>query len=153
MTRPMTLRTLAVPLVLAMLLVACGQKPGVHVDSGPLAHQGGGGGGGTGDGDFIVEDGDDFGDDFAAGDPDALPDDDFEADGGTPPPLGTAMVTVLPPTAVAATKEAVATVSRTSRRPPPAAVVVAAVAGRASPRARTARVSATTPSPSPSTRR
>jgi ABC-type branched-subunit amino acid transport system substrate-binding protein len=84
MTRPMTLRTLAVPLVLAMLLVACGQKPGVHVDSGPLAHQGGGGGGGTGDGDFIVEDGDDFGDDFAAGDPDALPDDDFEADGGDP---------------------------------------------------------------------
>jgi ABC-type branched-subunit amino acid transport system substrate-binding protein len=30
-------RMLAVPLVLALLVVACGQKPGVHVDSGPLA--------------------------------------------------------------------------------------------------------------------
>jgi ABC-type branched-subunit amino acid transport system substrate-binding protein len=30
-------RILAVPLVLALLVVACGQKPGVHVDSGPVA--------------------------------------------------------------------------------------------------------------------
>jgi branched-chain amino acid transport system substrate-binding protein len=86
MTRPMTIRTLAVPLVLAMLLVACGQKPGVRVDSGPLAHQGGGtaGDGGEADDGFFVEDGGDFDDDVAAGDPDTLSDDDLGAEGTEP---------------------------------------------------------------------
>jgi ABC-type branched-subunit amino acid transport system substrate-binding protein len=85
MTRPTTLRTLAVPLVFALLLVACGQKPGVHVDSGPLA-QGGGGGLGAEDGAFddglALEEGADegFDDGFEAGDPDALPEDEAVAD-------------------------------------------------------------------------
>jgi ABC-type branched-subunit amino acid transport system substrate-binding protein len=35
-----TVRGLVGTLVLAMTLVACGQKPGVHVDAGPLAHPG-----------------------------------------------------------------------------------------------------------------
>jgi ABC-type branched-subunit amino acid transport system substrate-binding protein len=89
MDRRTSLRTLAVPLVLALLLVACGQKPGVHVDSGPLAQQGGGFAAGdpgaVGDGfDDGFDDGfgdDGFGDDgFAAGDPDELPDGDLGGD-------------------------------------------------------------------------
>jgi ABC-type branched-subunit amino acid transport system substrate-binding protein len=35
-----TIRSLAATTVLAMALVACGQKPGVHVDAGPLAQGG-----------------------------------------------------------------------------------------------------------------
>jgi hypothetical protein len=35
-----TVRGLAASTALAMLLVACGQKPGVHVDTGPLAQGG-----------------------------------------------------------------------------------------------------------------
>jgi ABC-type branched-subunit amino acid transport system substrate-binding protein len=89
MSRTTTLRTFAAPLALAMVLVACGQKPGVHVDSGPLAAQGGGGGQLAADG--TVVEGDDgfedlgdvegFDDEFAAGDPDELPDDGGEAAG------------------------------------------------------------------------
>ncbi|MEX1162323.1 MAG: ABC transporter substrate-binding protein [Nitriliruptor sp.] len=36
-----TLRALAAPLALALTIVACGQKPGVHVERGPLAAGGG----------------------------------------------------------------------------------------------------------------
>jgi ABC-type branched-subunit amino acid transport system substrate-binding protein len=69
-------RALAVPVVLALLVVACGQKPGVHVDSGPMAGgQGvaddgmGEGGGAVADDEFAVDTG--TGDDAAqAGDQD-----------------------------------------------------------------------------------
>jgi ABC-type branched-subunit amino acid transport system substrate-binding protein len=84
MIRP-TLRTLAIPLVLALLLVACGQKPGVHVDSGPLAHQGEAGGelaaGDAFEDDVVFDDAEGgFDDEFAAGDPDELPEDGVDAD-------------------------------------------------------------------------
>jgi ABC-type branched-subunit amino acid transport system substrate-binding protein len=85
MTRPTTIRTLTVPLVLAMLLVACGQKPGVHVDSGPLAQQGDGtlaaeGGEAFDDGFMVEGEEGDLEGDFAAGEPDELPEDAGEGE-------------------------------------------------------------------------
>jgi len=93
--RPVTIRALALPVALGMFLVACGQKPGVHVEGGPLA-RGSGGPGGTElfvegeDGELVAVD--EFGneltfdDDF---DPDASEGTDVEGgDGATDPDAG-----------------------------------------------------------------
>jgi ABC-type branched-subunit amino acid transport system substrate-binding protein len=73
--RSAPVRGLAVTAVFALVLVACGQKPGVHVDAGPLAQQGpapAAGGAGEGEDLFIEGDGDGGEEGFAVGDPDDL---------------------------------------------------------------------------------
>jgi ABC-type branched-subunit amino acid transport system substrate-binding protein len=72
--RSTTIRSVAATSALALVLVACGQKPGVHVDQGPLA-QGGvpaGSGGGETEG-FALEGAEDL-EDLGVGDPDDLAD-------------------------------------------------------------------------------
>jgi ABC-type branched-subunit amino acid transport system substrate-binding protein len=80
--RSTTIRGLAATSVLALALVACGQKPGVHVDQGPLAQGGVPAGSGAVDTEgFALEGGDDL-DAPGIGDPDDLADvgSDVEAD-------------------------------------------------------------------------
>ncbi|MFA9445578.1 ABC transporter substrate-binding protein [Egicoccus sp. AB-alg6-2] len=57
--RTTTMRGLAAPVALAMVLLACGQKPGVHVETGPLAQGGTPGAPGTvaGDDGMAFDDG------------------------------------------------------------------------------------------------
>jgi ABC-type branched-subunit amino acid transport system substrate-binding protein len=79
-----TIRALAATTVLAMALVACGQKPGVHVDTGPLAQGGEAPAEGT---EAVPEDAGLVGhgadvDELAVGDADVLDGDD--AGGGSP---------------------------------------------------------------------
>jgi branched-chain amino acid transport system substrate-binding protein len=82
-------RVLGLLLVLALLLVACGQKPGVHVDGGPLASGQGGGGGGQvddgmgGDGGGAVVDDEFAVDDFEAGEGGAEIDGSGNGSGGS----------------------------------------------------------------------
>jgi ABC-type branched-subunit amino acid transport system substrate-binding protein len=80
--RSTTIRGLAATSVFALTLVACGQKPGVHVDQGPLAQGGVPAGSGAVDTEgFALEGADDL-DDLGVGDPDDLADvgSDVEAD-------------------------------------------------------------------------
>jgi ABC-type branched-subunit amino acid transport system substrate-binding protein len=72
--RSTTIRSVAATSVLALTLVACGQKPGVHVDQGPLAQGGVPAGSGAVDTEgFALEGADDL-DELGVGDPDDLAD-------------------------------------------------------------------------------